>query len=69
MFGPKLAKRVLAIVIPNHGAKDMRVWRSSCGQRVGANDFYAMYFEPPTWRLDAAWICRLWVHPWVSLFI
>lgn len=68
VFGQELAKRMLSIAIPIHSA-DMRMWRSSCGQRIGAGDLYAMYFKPPTRRLDATWIWRLPVHPWVSLFI
>lgn len=55
--------------VPTHSAEIIRVWRSSCGQRMGTGDLYVIYYEPPTQKLDAAWIWVLRVHQQVSLFI
>lgn len=56
LFGPNLAERVLSIAVPTHEAQDMRVNRSSCGQRVRARNLYMMYCGTPARSFDAAWI-------------
>lgn len=35
LFGLDLVERVLSIMIPTHGVRDARVWRSSCGREWG----------------------------------
>lgn len=68
-FGSDLASRVLFIAILTYTIQDVRVWGSSCKQRMRAKDLYAMYYQILVRRLDAAWIWRIGVHQRVSLFL
>lgn len=69
LFGGQLADRILAILISTHRSLNLRAWGHFCYPKVLAKDLIEMCRPVPTWRIEAAWIWRLAIHPRVRLFL